>query len=283
MTVPAPIQTNRVSGYDYGAPVPTSGWNGNGQNYGWLKHLGVDYGTPAGSPIIAPFAGTTSFEEGVLGYGNKLTLTLANGWKFIFGHVAQGTRGPVSAGMRIGTTGRGIGSAIGDVTLVEVHDPNGVAVNPHTYLDPIFAGTATAGNLFGAASGQLLAQGPAPSDSGSTPAPSGPNLGAAWNTLIKDLQAFPSEASRNTTAQVGAIGAATNQLTAAFKPMGDFFGTVGGLIQPKHLWTSFFVGLGGVMIIAGLIIYFKGDDIVAGTKQAAKEAGKDAAVAAVAA
>jgi hypothetical protein len=276
--VPAPIDTSRVSGYDYGAPLPSGGWNGNGQSYGWSKHLGVDYGTKPGSAIVAPFGGTTKFEQGVIGYGNKLTLTLANGFKFIFGHVSQGTNGPVTAGMRIGTTGQNVGSAQGSVTLIEVRDPNGVAVNPHTYLDSIFAGTASATRLFGAASGQLLAQPPSSEGtSGASGGTSGPNLGAAWDTLIKDLQAFPSEASRNTAAQVGALGQAANQVTSAFKPVGDFFGTVQKLIEPKHLWTGFFVGTGVVMVLVGLLIYFKGDDMVAGARTVSVDAAKVAA------
>lgn len=280
-----PLDTNKVSGYDYGAPLPAGGWNGNGQSYGWTTHQGVDYGTKAGDPIRAPFGGVTKFEQGLLGYGNRLTLTLANGWKFVFGHVAAGSNGSVSQGAIIGTTGKNIGSSVGSVTLVEVHDSSGKAVNPHNIMDALYKkGSATAAQLFGAASGQIIEGAGAPA---TPPAPAppgtGPDFAAAWATLLADLQAAPAEAQRNTAAQVGALQNATNQITAGFKPIGDFFSSIGSMLQPKHLWTGFFVGTGAVMIVVGIIIYFKGDAIVVAVNNTGKEAAKVGTEAALAA
>jgi hypothetical protein len=278
-----PLDTNKVSGYDYGAPLPAGGWNGNGQSYGWNTHQGIDYGTKAGDPIRAPWGGTAKFEQGLLGYGNRLTLTLANGWRFVFGHVAAGSNGAVRQGAVIGTTGRNIGSAQGSVTLVEVHDSNGRAVNPHTILDPLFRGGATAAQLFGAASGQLMEGAGAASPPPPSPPGSGPDFGAAWKTLLDDLAAAPAEAQRNTAAQVGAIQNATNQITAGFKPVGDFFSSIGKMLEPKHLWTGLFVGTGVVMVAVGILIYFKGDAIVVAAQNTGKEAAKVGTEAAVAA
>jgi hypothetical protein len=287
--------------------VPAGGWTGNGLTYGWLKHLGVDYGTKAGSPIVAPFAGTTKFETGLAGYGNKLTLTLANGWKFVFGHVAAGSNGVVQAGARIGTTGQNIGSSQGAVTLVEVHNPSGQAVNPHTILDPIFKGTATAGSLFGAASGQLLALANQKAVTPPTPALSGAASSSIVPAACANLtgQALldcmtanlnlpapggsgifgPSPASGGAdpfgiTAGLNNLG---NQITAATKPASDFFSNVGNLVQPKHLWTGFFVGTGIVMVIIGVVMYFKGGEIVQAAQNATAEGAKVAETAAVAA
>lgn len=242
--------------------MPAGGWNGNGQSYGWTTHQGVDYGTTAGSAIIAPFGGTVKFETGLAGYGNRITLTLANGFKFIFGHVAQGVNGKVTAGMRIGTAGANIGSSKGSVTLVEVHNPEGVPVNPHTYLDPIFRGGATVLSLFGAAAAQLMGETPAKLP----PPDGGPNWQAAFYTLVADLAAAPGEASHNAATQAAAAASSAGSL--ADIASGNFLtrGIKALLPSPTHVWRTFFVGLGIVMIGVGALIYFKGDDMVAGAK-----------------
>jgi hypothetical protein len=260
--------------------MPAGGWNGNGQSYGWTTHQGVDYGTAPGKPIIAPFGGTVKFETGLLGYGNRITLTLANGFKFFFGHVAAGVNGPVTAGMRIGTTGSNVGSSKGSVTLVEVHNPSGQAVNPHTYLDPIFRGGASvlglfgaaSDQLFGAASGQLTAGTPPPTP----PANAGPDWQAAFDALVKNLQAAPAEAGKNAATQAAAATSSASSL--ADIASGKWLKNV--LPTPVHVWRSFFVGLGVVMIGVGVLIYFKGDDMVSAARALpgeAEEAGADAA------
>lgn len=142
--VPQPFGTNTVSGYDFGAPMPKGGWNGTGQSYGWATHMGVDYGTPAGSRIVAPFAGTIEVKTGVVGYGNQVLLHLDNGWTLAFGHVAQGFADGqrVNPGDLIAMSGQNVGSAKGAVTLVTWQDATGKFYNPHLVLDPIFKGVS---------------------------------------------------------------------------------------------------------------------------------------------
>jgi hypothetical protein len=152
---PSPLSTSWVSGYDFGAPEPAGGWIGTGESFGWTKHLGSDIGTKAGQPIVAPFAGTATFQTGLVGYGNLLTEKFSNGWEFLFGHVAGGVSGPVQQGQQIGETGANVGSAQGAVTLFAVHDPQGNAVNPDSYLNSLVAGRATGASLFGAAGAAL--------------------------------------------------------------------------------------------------------------------------------
>src|SRR5213083_2214345 len=126
--VPKPFGTNRVSGYDYGQPMPAGGWTGTGQSFGWDKHYGVDYGTRAGDRIVSPFAGTATVQTGVSGYGNYVTITLDNGWKIGFGHVAEGTvqNGQrVNPGDLVAIAGKDVGSAKGSVTIVTWQDPQG--------------------------------------------------------------------------------------------------------------------------------------------------------------
>src|SRR5258708_21015196 len=123
--------------------MPAGGWTGTGESFGWDKHYGVDYGTRAGDRIISPFAGTASVQTDVPGYGNIVYVTLDNGWKIGFGHVAQGSiqNGQrVNPGDLIALAGENIGSAKGAVTIVTWQDPQGNFADPHEVLDPIFSG-----------------------------------------------------------------------------------------------------------------------------------------------
>jgi len=143
--VPRPFGTNRVSGYDYGAPMPKGGWSSKnpGQSYGWSSHMGIDYGTRAGERIVSPFAGTARVQTGVSGYGNYVTVTLDNGWVLGFGHVAAGevqNGQRVNPGDLIAIAGANVGSAQGSVTIVTWQDPQGRYANPHEVMDPVFAG-----------------------------------------------------------------------------------------------------------------------------------------------
>lgn len=145
-SVPDPFgQAVKVSGYDFGAPMPAGGWSSKapGQSYGWQTHQGVDYGTQAGSRIVSPFAGTIVSQTNVPGYGNIVYVQLDNGWKIGFGHVGSiavqnGAR--VNPGDLIALAGANVGSAVGSVTIVTWQDPSGKFVNPHDVMDPIFKG-----------------------------------------------------------------------------------------------------------------------------------------------
>ena len=144
--VPRPFGTNVVSGYDFGAEMPAGGWSAKnpGQSFGWQTHNGIDYGTRAGDRIVSPFAGTVTVETNVPGYGNYVVVTLDNGYKMGFGHVASGalTSGTrVNPGDLIAIAGQNVGSSIGSVTIVTWQDPSGKYLNPHDVLDPIFKGT----------------------------------------------------------------------------------------------------------------------------------------------
>jgi len=156
--VPRPFGSNTVSGYDFGAPMPAGGWSSKapGQSFGWSTHNGVDYGTQAGSRIVSPFAGVATVETGVAGYGNYVTVTLDNGWKMGFGHVASGqvaNGARVNPGDLIAIAGANVGSAQGSVTIVTWQNPQGQYINPHDVLDPIFSGTTFAGIGASAAAG----------------------------------------------------------------------------------------------------------------------------------
>jgi murein DD-endopeptidase MepM/ murein hydrolase activator NlpD len=141
--VPRPFNTAVISGYKFGDPMPPGGWIGTGQSFGWDKHYGNDYGTKAGDRIVTPFAGTATVETGVEGYGNIVYVTLDNGWKMGFGHVANGSvqNGQrVNPGDLIAIAGHNIGSAQGSVTLVTWQDPQGKFHDPSDVLNPIFQG-----------------------------------------------------------------------------------------------------------------------------------------------
>jgi hypothetical protein len=248
--------------------MPPGGWNGNGQSYGWLTHLGVDYGTKKGEGIYAPWGGTVSYKSGVLGYGNEIILTLENGYKIIFGHVAAGPSGltgtgrdagasvAVAAGAQIGVTGADVGSSRGAVTLLETLDPKGNHVNPHSLFDQVFAGTGD----------------PFPGVTSSTQPGGNPfdNIGNALNALAQGEASL----AKSGADQASAITNLPAGITAGIKSL---------LPTQQHVWTAFFVGLGLVMITVGLIIYFKGDDLVQAASQAPGEAVKAGEVAAVAA
>jgi Peptidase family M23 len=147
-TVPRPFDTSKISGYDFGQAPPAGGFAGTGAIPGWATHQGIDYGTPAGSRIVAPFAGTVTTTHDQWN-GNLVTVTLDNGWKLSFGHVASNSMqdgARVNPGDLIAISGQNVGDSKGAVTLVTWQDPKGNYVNPHQVMDPIFTG-ATFQNL----------------------------------------------------------------------------------------------------------------------------------------
>ena len=150
-TVPRPFDTSTISGYDYGQTLPSTV---GGKQVNPFQ-AGTDYGTPAGSRIVSPFAGTVTVTTGVdptFGWGNIVYVTLDNGWVMGFGHVASGaatTGARVNPGDLIAISGSGVGDATGAVTEVMWQAPggkwqNGIYTgkyeNPHNAMDPIFSG-----------------------------------------------------------------------------------------------------------------------------------------------
>lgn len=152
--VPRPFATNVISGYDFGATVPAT----VGGKQTTPFQTGIDYGTPVGSRIVSPFAGTVHVVSGAAAgnYGNIVYVTLDNGWTMGFGHVAQGEAQNgvrVNPGDLIALSGANVGDSTGAVTIVTWQDPNAKWVNgllvggyqnPHDALDPIFKGTTFA-------------------------------------------------------------------------------------------------------------------------------------------
>jgi murein DD-endopeptidase MepM/ murein hydrolase activator NlpD len=155
--IPSPFAAVKPSGYTFGQPEPAGGWSSKnpGQSFGWTTHMGTDYGTPAGERIVSPFAGTVTNVLNTPGYGNYVTVTLDNGWKIGFGHVANAeatTGSRVNPGDLIAISGANVGSAVGAVTIVTWQDPTGKYFDPAQMLDPIFKGTTfSTANLSGAA------------------------------------------------------------------------------------------------------------------------------------
>ena len=143
-TVPRPFDTSTISGYDYGQALPAD----LAKFTGLTNHEGIDYGTPNGSRIVSPFAGTVSVMDAsdpqAKYYGQRVTVTLDNGWKLSFGHVGSysvqnGAR--VNPGDLLALSGANQGDSSGAVTLVEWQDPSGKFMNPHDVIDPIFSGS----------------------------------------------------------------------------------------------------------------------------------------------
>ena len=141
--VPVPFDTSKISGFDYGAPLPAD----IAKEAGIPNQNGIDYGTPVGTRIVTPFAGTYNVTPGGP-YGNFVTVTLDNGWRIGFGHVASGTAtngSRVNPGDLVAISGQNEGISQGAVTIVTWQSPydiaHGTYSNPHEIMDPIFNGT----------------------------------------------------------------------------------------------------------------------------------------------
>lgn len=124
----------------------------------WAAHRargslgGVDFGTPVGTPIVAPNPGFVSYEAGNGSGGYIITLSLSNspGYKMQFLHCSafEGGNRNVSEGEVIGYTGGkkgapGAGSSTGPHVHVHLVDPNGVRED----VMPWFGSAPSAGKL----------------------------------------------------------------------------------------------------------------------------------------
>jgi murein DD-endopeptidase MepM/ murein hydrolase activator NlpD len=101
------------------------------------QHRGVDVAAPAGSPVLAPAAGTVSFAGTVPEGGRTVTVRTADGYAVTLVHlgaiaVRQDAR--VAEGAAVGTVGP---SGEAEHARPYVHLGIRVADDPHGYLDPL--------------------------------------------------------------------------------------------------------------------------------------------------
>ncbi len=76
--------------------------------FGLAGHNGIDYGAPAGSPILAAHDGVASLADDPAGYGLHVRLLHPRGHQTLYGHmsaVASVNGQEVRAGERIGAVG----------------------------------------------------------------------------------------------------------------------------------------------------------------------------------
>ncbi|HVM41242.1 MAG TPA: M23 family metallopeptidase [Acidimicrobiia bacterium] len=109
---------------DFGAP-----------RSGGRFHDGIDLFAPAGSPVVAPVAGSIEYVSGPIG-GLQFVLMGDDGHRYIGSHLARGgSPGRVTAGADIGAVGSS-GNAVGSPPHLhfEVHPGGGSAANPFSLL-----------------------------------------------------------------------------------------------------------------------------------------------------
>lgn len=114
----------------------------------WQQHIangsagGIDWGTPVGTPLIAPEAGTVVYRLGKVGAGNTATVTYANGCATVYQHVSAfvGASGrAVAAGEVVALSGGlrgapGAGASTGPHTHAHDLDPAGNRAKPFTLV-----------------------------------------------------------------------------------------------------------------------------------------------------
>lgn len=104
---------------------------------------GTDYPVPVGTPIFSPFSGILTNSPNAGAAGNKVTIDLGNGWKFVAMHLSRfrddlnGKR--VMAGQIIGYTGGakgapGAGSSTGPHLHVNMINPQGQVSDYVSYI-----------------------------------------------------------------------------------------------------------------------------------------------------
>ena len=114
--------------------------------------LGIDYGTPVGTAMYTPFAGTIRLEDsGKSNWGKRAMVVLDNGYTYAVGHlhsfsISDGQR--VNPGDILGESGGATddpssGISTGPHVELQWISPGGNFLDPHIILDPIFTGTAT--------------------------------------------------------------------------------------------------------------------------------------------
>jgi len=115
------------------------------------SHPGIDIGASDHSPVFAAQAGRVTF-EGVWGLGgNTIILTGTDGYKTYYCHLASflvNMGASVAQGQQIALSGgalgeAGAGNATGAHLHFEIHNPQGAALDPQTF---IIVGKAGVGN-----------------------------------------------------------------------------------------------------------------------------------------
>jgi hypothetical protein len=102
-------------------------------------HVGMDIGTPSGTPITAAQGGTIVHAGGDYnrgGYGNSVVMRTDDGFTVILGHLSQvgvSAGGRVAAGQLLGQSGS-TGHSTGPHLHLEVRDAQGRPINPRSYF-----------------------------------------------------------------------------------------------------------------------------------------------------
>ena len=97
---------NGTGGWPVNAPVTSPfGYRFNPIGGYSELHDGIDFGSPCGTPVIAPWPGTVTFAGVAGGFGNRVVLDHGNGWGSSYSHLSSF---PVSVGQTI-TTGQIVG------------------------------------------------------------------------------------------------------------------------------------------------------------------------------
>ena len=228
-------------------------------------HYGVDIGATDHSTVVASEAGRVTF-EGIWGDGgNTIIITGNDGWKTYYCHLAKflvNMGASVMQGQAIAQSGGalgepGAGNATGAHLHFEIHNPQGVAVNPQQYIS------------VGGAALEVM-----PINT------NGKTTNFDWHTLIPyvTLGILGSPSARKVVP--GATGAATAVDTATSTAAGA--GKAIGFLTNPGSWKR--IGLfaaGSIILIIVAIKLFEQTDIGQSAVGAAKSAGKDAAKAAI--
>lgn len=117
-------------------PITQNYGNYNPGLYRSGHHTGIDIGTPVGTRLYSPFAGTVVQAGWNGGYGNSVTIRLPNGYILLLGHLSSVSVKPgqrVNPGVFLGLSGS-TGYSTGPHVHVEMRDPSGRVVNPANYL-----------------------------------------------------------------------------------------------------------------------------------------------------
>ena len=200
-------------------------------------HTGLDIGLPTGTQLQTPVHATVQAAgPSGSGYGNWVKLLLDDGSTVILGHLQSVSVSPgqdVTPGTKLGVSDS-TGASTGPHLHFEVRNPGGTPVDPSSVIGlPMGAGAPTSAPAQGGSSNPLDA--------------------------LSGMSSF--------------FGHLVQQDHDPCKPSSDE-GTVFRILDAarcrQNWWKLLFIGLGGMMVVWGLEIYFFHDEVRAG--EAAAEA-----------